>query len=351
MTFRSGDIVSLELKLASIFGPAYAPTYANYAAFVAAGWAVSFWKAGAVLSIQPTISALVPDTANDGTHYLSVTLPQGVCVARIIPPASRTDLYSVYDFQLIVPYADTDTIQATLNATSGTVVTGSTVTTVSDIAFIEGDSFQVQFTVPTSALKIFDLTNKLIYQYADLSDISAAAWTIAAQARYPTENGQIPGAPVAFSFQAAVLDKVNRYVGIGWQTAPSGAVVDDILPSAPTVTVAGNLITGATGGTGGHIYGTNAIVIALTGGGGTGGALAATVVNGQVTGYTVTTAGTGYATPPTAALSIQSDGTILSRSFKFDVQLQPPAGSTYAGAKLSAINGNIVVYRQQTTTP
>lgn len=351
MTFRQGDIPGLPFKLASIFGAGSAPVYANLAAFLAAGWTFSFLQNGAVMSTTPTITSLLPDANNDGTHYLNVTLPQGVTTIRPIPPPTRKDLYAVADLLIIVGLADVDSLSAAINSATGAVVAGGITTNVTDQSMTEGDSFAAQFTIPSSSLKIFDNANKLIYTFSNLADISGNPWTIAAQARYLTEGGQLPTIPVAFSFQAQVLDKTNNVVGIGLAAATAGAVIDDVLPTAPTITVGGGLITSVSGGLGGHIYGTNTVTITLSGGGGSGGVITANIVNGQIASYTITNPGSGYGSAPTAALSVASDGSVASRTFRVDVQLQPPAASTYAGSKLTVVSFNLIINRQQTTTP
>lgn len=352
MTFKVGDSVTLELRLMTIYGRRL--QYASYAAFQADGWSIEATILGAAVTMS--VSSLIPDPASvasgsfDGTHLMTVVLP-GPGVATVKAINANPTYYSANDLVLTICVADLDSVQASINSGIGTLIAGGSVTTVNDLNIVEGDSMQAQYTIPAASLKVFDLASKLIYSFGTLADVAATSWTIAAQARYLTENGELPTAAVAFSFQAAILDKANNVVGIGWQTAPSGAVIDDVLPSAPTVTVAGNIITGATGGTGGHFYGTNVPTVALSGGGGTGGALTATVVNGVVTGYTVASPGSGYSGVPTATLSVQSDGNVASRRFAYDIQLVPPSGSSYPNNKLTVVSGFINILRQQTTTP
>lgn len=352
MTFKVGDSATFELRFLTVYGQPL--RYASYTAFQADGWSIEATILGVAVTL--TVSAMIPDPASvasgnfDGTHLITIVNP-GPGLVTLKATNAKTTYMSMLDQQATIMVADVDSIAAQINSGIGAVVAGGSVTTVSDLNIVEGDSMNAQYTIPAASLKVFDLASKIIYSFGTLADVSATAWTIAAQARYLTENGELPTATVAFSFQAAVLDKANNIVGIGWQTAPSGAVIDDVLPSAPTVTVAGNLITGATGGTGGHFYGTNVPTVALSGGGGTGGVLTAVVANGVVTGYNVTNAGSGYATPPTATLSVQSDGNIATRKFAYDIQLVPPSGSTYPNNKLTVISGFINILRQQTTTP
>jgi len=70
-----------------------------------------------------------------------------------------------------------------------------------------------------------------------------------------------------------------------------------------TVTTAGNAVTGVPVSAGGTNYPYTTIPITFTGGGGTGAAAYATVVNGVVISVTVTAGGSGYTSAPTATLS------------------------------------------------
>lgn len=344
---KVGDPTTFPLQLTTIYGVPL--RYITLAAFLADGWLLECTILGAVVTL--TSSALIPDPAKaDGTHLLTFTLPaQGLTLIRA---TNANPLYlSAYNALLDVSVADMDSLAAQINAGVGTPVSGGSVTTVNDLNMVEGDGVQASYTIPASALKVFDNAGKLIFSFATLADVAATAWTIAAAARYLTENGELPTNSVAFSFQSQVLSKPTNLVGIGWQTAPTGAVVDDVLPAAPTVTFSGGAVTGATGGTGGHIYGTNAVTVALSGGGGSGAVLTAVIDrNGAITGYTVTTPGTLYTSAPTAVLSVASDGSVSTRRFAFDIQLVPPTGSGYT-SKLTVITGFINILRQQTTTP
>ena len=64
-----------------------------------------------------------------------------------------------------------------------------------------------------------------------------------------------------------------------------------------------------------------------------------------------------FSAVPAAAVVVNPDGTADTSgsqgqtAYKYDIQLQPPAGSTYAGRKLTVVTGNFTVVRQQTTTP
>jgi hypothetical protein len=65
----------------------------------------------------------------------------------------------------------------------------------------------------------------------------------------------------------------------------------------------------------------------------------------------------GWATSPAGALVVNPDGspdtagTQPQSQYLFDIQLQPPVGSTYAAYKLTVVVGTHTIKRQQTTSP
>jgi hypothetical protein len=62
-------------------------------------------------------------------------------------------------------------------------------------------------------------------------------------------------------------------------------------------------------------------------------------------------------TAPAGAVVVNPDGTPdttgsqTSTAYQFDIQLQPPSGSTFAGERLSPVIGTHTIIRQQTTSP
>lgn len=272
MTWKSGDTVALVAYLESAAG---APqVYANYAAFVAAGWALTFYSASTPLGTQPTIIMTAIGTA--GLHSVSFILPAGVDSLIFIPPAG---MRSDPAFQmLIVPGQDTDSLAASIAAVVGgpAVATGAT---AFDFTSIEQDNFiPQQFTVPLTALQVLDTATKTVVQYVDLSDIGGQPWTIAASAR--GSWNRLPASGVTFSYSPVITDKVNRRIALGFGiSVPAGAVVLNADGSADTT------------------------------------------------------------------------GAQVSSTFQYDIQLQPPVGSTYAGIRLTVVTGNHTILRQQTTSP
>lgn len=272
MTWKAGDTVALVAYLESASG--VPQVYANYAAFVAAGWSLTFYAAAIALASQPTITMAAIGTG--GMHSMSFILPSGVDSLIFNPPSG---MRSDPAFQmLIVPAQDTDSLAASIAAVVGgpAVATGAT---AFDFTSIEADNFvPQQFTIPLSALQVLDTTTKQVFQYPDMSDIGGQPWTIAASAR--GSWNRLPGNAVTFSYSPVITDKVNRRIALGFGIAAPGTAV---------------------------------------------------VVNPDGTADTA--------------------GAQVSTTFQYDIQLQPPTGSTYAGIRLTVVTGNHTIIRQQTTTP
>ena len=110
MTWKAGDTVALVAYLESASG--VPQVYASYAAFVAAGWSLTFYSAAVALSSQPTIT-LAP-ISTGGIHSLSFILPSGVDSLIFNPPSG---MRSDPAFQvLIVPSQDTDSLAINHNS-------------------------------------------------------------------------------------------------------------------------------------------------------------------------------------------------------------------------------------------
>jgi len=272
MTWKAGDTVALVAYLETAAG---VPTvYATYAAFVSAGWGLTFYSAATALATQPTI-ALAP-ISTGGIHSLSFILPAGVDSLIFNPPSG---MRSDPAFQvLIVPSQDTDSLAASISAVVGgpAVATGAT---AFDFTSIEADNFvPQQFTIPLSALQVLDTSTKTVVQYADLSDIGGQPWTIAASAR--GSWNRLPANAVTFAYAPVITDKINRKIALGFGiTVPAAAVVTNPDGTADTT------------------------------------------------------------------------GSQVSTTVQYDIQLQPPVGSTYAGIRLTVVTGNHTIIRQQTTSP
>ena len=226
MTWKAGDAVNLPVYLESNAGvPA---TYASWSAFLAAGWTAIFYQGTTALDTQPTIT-VAPVTS--GWHNLAFTLPAGVDSLIITPPAGFTSTPAT--MILIVPTNDTDSLTSFLAAAVG----GSTSTSQTqafDFTTIEGDNFApITFTIPLTALRVLDTSSRLVYQYADLTDIGGQPWTIAASARGAWNRA--PASAVSYDFAAVIPDKANRIVAIGFPTTvPAGAIVCNSDGSADT---------------------------------------------------------------------------------------------------------------------
>lgn len=346
MTWKAGDSVSLPIWL---YGPTgLALTFANVAAFNAAGWVLSWIQGAAILSTQPTYT-ITPDPTSaglDGRHFLTYALPAGVSSIDVQMP---TGAFYSFDQVQIVCSNDEDSLAA--GFARGSAVTSSNVTTstLADQSCTEGDGFA--FLLPAvlpSQLAFYDATNKTITTFATLADISATAWTVACQARRIENNGELPTVPVAFSLLAAIQSKSGNTLVVGWDAPPTGCQIDDIQGTATAALSGGGI--GSITVTAGGVYFGSAPTVSIAGTG-TGATATAVLTNGIVTAITVTNAGTGYTGTPTVTLSSNPATAAASRRFLCDVQLVPPSTAGFSTTKLTVFSFGLVLLRQQTTTP
>lgn len=350
MTWKASDPVSLPIYLYNAYGQAL--TYANAAAFTAAGWSASWLQAGAALASQPTYTITTdPTTAgSDGKHFIAFNLPQGVTTLEIVPPTG-SNFWSPQSIQSLVVCAnDEDSLAAGFARGGATVSASGGTSSLPDQYVTEGDGFAFQLpAILASQLSFYDATNKTVTSYANMADIGGNPWTVACQARRIENNGELPSVAVAFTLGAVVQSKTGNTCVVGWDTAPTGCQIDDLQATA-TATSSGGAVNAISVTSGGMYFGSTVPTVTISGTG-TGATAAATVVNGVVTAITITAGGTGYTGTPTVTLSTQGDGSVSRRRFLCDVQIQPPTGSTFAGTKLTVFSFGLVVLRQQTTSP
>lgn len=149
---RSGSPILFDIALLDANGSGL--SYASQAAFVAAGWDLSFIDMSTGIAVTPTISyTIAPVSGVDGRHVVGgITLTTVAWAARITPPSG-----SGYAFQ-VLPSAmwtgeqnDADTIYARLNSVYG-VTSVTSVPGLNLNNMVEGDSYATTVTVPTSYL-------------------------------------------------------------------------------------------------------------------------------------------------------------------------------------------------------
>lgn len=346
MTWKAGDSVSLPIILSDNLGNGLA--YATATAFTAAGWSLSWVQGSVALATQPTFTLLPDPSGQPGVNFVTFSLPAGVTTLEVIPPAGSGYFASKVEV-LVVCANDEDSLAA--NFTRGTVAVTSPATTsaLPDQPVTEGDAFAFPLpALPTGALSFYVAGG--VTTYSTLADIGGQPWTVACQARRTQNNGELPAVAPAFSLLASIVSKTGNTLVVGWDTPPVGAQIDDTQATGTAVLTA-QALTSITLVTGGCYFGGNIPTVAITGGSGTGAAATAIVVNGVVTGFTVTAPGSGYTGTPTITLSTPGDGTVPSRRFLCDVQLVPPSGSTFATSKITVFSFAIVINRQQTTSP
>ena len=119
--------------------------------------------------------------------------------------------------------------------------------------------------------------------------------------------------------------------GSGYTSAPTVTVAAGTgTPGAAVITLAGVGLALVTGPSSGSNYGTTAPTVTFSGGGGTGAIATANLTSGIVTGYSIVSAGSGYTSAPTVALSAPTNGSLT---------LAPNVAST-KGALSIDTNGN-----------
>jgi hypothetical protein len=129
--------------------------------------------------------------------------------------------------------------------------------------------------------------------------------------------------------------------GNGYTSVPTITVAPPIATAAATATIGrgtggagtGGVVSGITIANGGSGY-TSVPGVALTGGGGTGAAATATVVNGVVTAITVTSPGSGYTSaptvtiaPPVGEVTIAAPGPFAPGTYQFAAAQKDQAGN------------------------
>ena len=161
-----------------------------------------------------------------------------------------------------------------------------------------------------------------------------AFWVIVATSASLTSI-QSNGYSLAYNIAEVIYNKRNA--GCGQTNSGSGA--------SGTAVLSGSTLGSITLGSGGSGY-YNAPLVTITGGGGTGATATAafSATTGQITGFTVVTAGTGYTSVPAVNINpntnvypiTQVDGTTFNIYWD-----SPVLKSIYFSATVSAITGNV----------
>jgi hypothetical protein len=249
MVWKAGETVSVPVRLEEADGTPI--VYADKAAFLAAGWTIVFYQEATPLVTQPTWDFL--PIGSTGVFAFEFVLPlAGEYHALITPPAD--ELANPYSIGFNSTDYDIDSAYLLLASMASPItvpVSGyNSGAQVQDISSVEGKSIQAEFQIGVDQLRILDSTGKLIYQFADLSDIGGVEWTVAAKAREQTPAGQLPSSSVAYEFTAVITSKTERKVAIGWKTAPVGAVVSASDGSIPSKTFLYDVVLTTPSGTG-----------------------------------------------------------------------------------------------------
>ena len=357
MTLRTGDPAALPCALQTIYGVPL--SYGTAAAFLADGWTTAWSLLGAAVT-APTISAVVqnPGAFADiltyaGQHDITfAALPvAGIYIVNVVN--ANPNYLSMYGLVVVVMNNDFDSLAALLSGTIGQASPGGQIVNAPQLTTIEQSTWEASFNIPASLLQVLNAAGSAIYQWSSLAAIGGQPWRVFSQARYQTENGQLPSTPVAWTNEAYVTNPVTNQVTIGANVAntiPAAQCVDDLPATLGTVTLSSQTVQSVAVASGGHYYGSNVPTVQFVGGGGTGAAAHVVIVNGQVTSVVIDSPGSGYTSAPTASLVFQSPSSVLNRQFSYDIWLQPPVGSPFASETIAVLTGTHLIVRRQSTT-
>lgn len=147
---KSGSPILFDIALFDSLGNGL--TYANLAAFNAAGWVLSFIDMSTGIAVSPTLSATVtPVSGVNGRHAVQLTLTTAAWSARITPPTVNHSFLVLPSASWTGEQYDTDSLYARINSIYG-VTSATSVPGVALNQIVEGDSYSCTVTVPTSYL-------------------------------------------------------------------------------------------------------------------------------------------------------------------------------------------------------
>ena len=223
---RATDPIMFDVALLDTAGAGL--SYANKAAFEAAGWSLSFRDpaTGNALGSQPAYT-ITPVAGVTGRHTVLVTLGTSAWYARITPPSVDHDFAILPGGIWDGSSYDADDVFARLSTVFG-VSNGSTVNSVALPNLVEGDSYLATVTVPAAYLARMgwtDLTGATLtgtIRRPEDTTTGTPACTLDATGTSP--NGLL-----------AVNGTDNKAVDISWTTYPTGMVFTTPERTAGTV--------------------------------------------------------------------------------------------------------------------
>jgi hypothetical protein len=208
---KSGSPILFDIAL---FDPSYTGlSYANYAAFTAAGWTLTFIDMATGIAVTPTLTAtMTPVAGVSGRHSVQVTLTTASWTVRITPP-------TVFHAFTVLPTAtwtgeqyDTDSIYSRLNSVFG-VVSATSVPGATLNQLVEGDSYSCTVTIPAS------------YLTARVGWTDLSGTVLDGTIRSPSDDGT--GTVRATLTEGTYLTHNANLLAfdIAWSTFPSGMVL------------------------------------------------------------------------------------------------------------------------------
>lgn len=210
---RAGQQVEFAFRLTQ---DGAALSYANAAAFEAAGWAVDLRVAQADQTFSYTIQPHT-DTAlaNEGYHLLVTTMVNGLGNLIVSKPTTGTGWHVGPDgYALAFETNDIDSVYSLIVSTEGIVISGTNIVQV-DFDLVEGQSWTKTVTASETALTEWG------YDSEDLAD---GTLTLRGEVRLPTNAQGIPNAHIAVSTDTATpgTDPVIRLSFPEWPVAVTG---------------------------------------------------------------------------------------------------------------------------------
>lgn len=207
---RSGSTIQFDVAIYGTTGLGL--TYANQAAFAAAGWTLAFIDMTTGVAVSPTISyTFTPVSGVDGRHTVVATLTTATWFVRITPPSALMTWNILPTVGWTGEANDFDTIYARLNSAFG-VTSSTTVPGVALPNLVEGDSYSTTVAVPTSYLSRMGWT-----------DLSGT--TLSGTIRRPSDDGTGTAAATLTEGTYLAHNATLTYFDISWTTFPAGMVL------------------------------------------------------------------------------------------------------------------------------
>jgi hypothetical protein len=183
-------------------------SYANYAAFQAAGFAITFYGPnGVALASQPTIT--LPVAGANGRHQFAFTMPSGIWTAYVsgsnpllfATPVEFYDEGTIYDI---------DAVGSSIATSSGVAISDTTFT--NSVEMFDGNSIDISCSVADSAL-------------AKIGAANLAACTLLAEIKLNSLDSSVAASVGTLAETITSDTSGNRVVRVTLDTFPAALAV------------------------------------------------------------------------------------------------------------------------------